>query len=125
MATGIVGYKGQIHFEAAAPLNGALAALSSDMPRTEAVAEVAHLIDTSIHSHYRLYAGNYVAYDELWGAGCMTEHYTPDERETFNRYVQQQVAKIDLPQKDEPFLRERILEMYANPVRNFLKAKAL
>lgn len=125
MATGIVGYKGQIHFEAAAPLNESLAARLSELPRTEAVAEVAHLIDTSIHSHYRLYAGNYVAYDELWGAGSMTEHYTPDERETFDRYVRQQVAKIDLPQKDEPFLRERILEMYANPVRNFLKAKAL
>ena len=125
MATGIVGYKGQIHFEAAAPLNDALAARLSDMPRTEAVAEVVRLIDTSIHSHYRLYAGNYVAYDELWGGGSMAEHYTPDERETFDRYVRQQVAKIDLPRKDEPFLRERILEMYANPVRNFLKAKVL
>ena len=26
-----------------------------------------------------------------------------------------QLAKIDLPNKDEAYLRERILEMYANP----------
>ena len=33
-----------------------------------------------------------------------------------------QLAKIDLPNKDEAYLRERILEMYANPVRNYLAA---
>ena len=34
-----------------------------------------------------------------------------------------QLAKIDLPNKDEVYLRERILEMYANPVRNYLAAQ--
>lgn len=34
-----------------------------------------------------------------------------------------QLAKIDLPNKDEAYLRERILEMYANPVRNNLAAQ--
>ena len=31
---------------------------------------------------------------------------------------------VDLPQKDEAFLRERILTMYANPLINQLEAKA-
>jgi hypothetical protein len=34
------------------------------------------------------------------------------------------MAKIELPNKDEAFLRERMLTMYANPVRNYLKAKS-
>lgn len=35
-----------------------------------------------------------------------------------------QLAKIQIPNKDEAFLRERMLTMYANPVRNYLKATA-
>ena len=35
-----------------------------------------------------------------------------------------QMAKIKLPDKDEAFLRKRMLTMYANPVRNKLAADA-
>jgi hypothetical protein len=28
--------------------------------------------------------------------------------------------KIELPNKDEAYLRERLLTMYANPLRNYL-----
>jgi hypothetical protein len=41
----------------------------------------------------------------------------------FEQYLQEQIAKIDVPDKDEAFLRERMLTMYANPLRNFLKVK--
>jgi hypothetical protein len=34
------------------------------------------------------------------------------------------MAKITLPNKDEVYLRERMLTMYANPVRNQLSAKS-
>jgi hypothetical protein len=33
------------------------------------------------------------------------------------------MAKINLPNKDEAFLRERMLTMYANPVRNLMAAQ--
>jgi hypothetical protein len=32
------------------------------------------------------------------------------------------MAKINIPNKDEAFLRERMLTMYANPLRNHLAA---
>ena len=83
-----------------------------------------HIIDKAIHSHYRLYPGNYVAYDSLWGKGAMTQHYTAEEKAAFEAYVQSRLDKIDLPGKDEAFLRERLLEMYAYPVRNQLIALA-
>jgi hypothetical protein len=34
-----------------------------------------------------------------------------------------QLAKIEIPNKDEAYLRERILTMYANPAINFLAAQ--
>ena len=36
------------------------------------------------------------------------------------KYLQGQIARIDIPNKDEAFLRERMLTMYANPARNSL-----
>ena len=33
------------------------------------------------------------------------------------------MAKINIPNKDEDFLRERLLTMYANPVRNYMAAQ--
>jgi hypothetical protein len=43
--------------------------------------------------------------------------------ERFEKYLAGQLAKISIPDKDEIFLRERMLTMYANPVRNYLKTK--
>ena len=124
MAAGITGYKGRIHFEVAEPIDSALDAIPATTPRAELAAEGGHIVDKAIHSHYRLYPGNYVAYDALWGGGAMAQHYTAGEKETFDRYVQSRLDKIDLPGKDELFLRERLLEMYAYPVRNQLSALA-
>lgn len=45
------------------------------------------------------------------------------DKQRFEQYLSGQLAKIQLPNKDEAFLRERILTMYANPVRNKLAAQ--
>ena len=42
----------------------------------------------------------------------------------YNKYLAEQIAKVDLPNKDEAFLRTKILEMYANPLKNYIKAHA-
>ena len=44
--------------------------------------------------------------------------FTAEEQATFEKYLEGQMAKISLPQKDETFLRQRMLEMYANPLIN-------
>ena len=43
----------------------------------------------------------------------------------FDAYIESRLAKIDLPNKDEQFLRERLYEMYNNPVLNYNKANKL
>jgi hypothetical protein len=83
-------------------------------------------MDSEIHRGYRLYPCNYIAADMLAQLAHESHepyesyeaHYTPADRERFEAYLDAQIAKITLPQKDEPFLRERILTMYANPLRN-------
>lgn len=123
MQTGIFGYKGRVHFQTAACINDELEALRG-LPKTEVFTRVSELIDRHIHASYRLYPGNYVAYDWLNGESRMADRYTPEEKAKFEAYVQKKLDLIDLPDKDEAFLRKCILTMYVNPVVNHLKAVA-
>lgn len=124
MQTGMMGYKGHIHYEVCEPISAKLeATLSPEADRQTVIEAVAAIIDQSIYSHYCLYPGNYVAYDEMEGTNkYLGDKYTAEQKATFDAYVEKQIAKIDLPNKDEAFLREKMLLMYSNLVRNYLKA---
>jgi len=75
--------------------------------------------------NYHLYPGNYVAADMLDGLDQFAHSYSTREKEQFAAYLKQQLDKIDLPDKDEDFLRKRMLEMYANPLKNKIKAETV
>lgn len=123
MQTGIFGYKGHVHYHAAPCLDEYLDSLDPDMPKQDIYNKVAAYIDQQIHRNYRLYPGNYVALDLLEGTEAYTDQYTAEDKAKFEKYIQGQLAKIDLPNKDEAYLKERLLTMYANPVRNNLAAQ--
>lgn len=123
MQTGLYGYKGHVHFQAAPCLNSELDSLEErQLPKNEFFAAVSAAIDREIHRGYRLYAGNYVAYDLLTGGDRFASTYTAEEKERFEQYVSGQTAKVDLPDRDEDFLRRAMLVMYSNPLINHLKA---
>ena len=123
MQTGIFGYKGHVHYHAAPCLDEYLDSLDPDMPKQDIYNKVAAYIDQQIHRNYRLYPGNYVALDMLEETEAYTDQYTAEDKAKFEKYIQGQLAKIDLPNKDETYLKERLLTMYANPVRNNLAAQ--
>ena len=117
MKTGIFGYKGHVHYHCATPVNTWLDELK-DLPRNEFFKTLAERMDKEIHRGYSLYPCNYIALDELEGTTSHAGHYTRQDKTRFEQYLQGQLAKINIPDKDEAFLRERMLTMYANPVRN-------
>ena len=123
MKTGIFGYKGRVHYQSAECMNDFIAALPADMPKNDFYTAIAQEIDRRIYTNYRLYPGNYVAIDLLQGGNTHAHRYTAEERATFEAYLAGQLQKIDMPGKDEAFLRTKILEMYANPALNQLKAE--
>ncbi len=123
MQTGLYGYKGRIHFHTTPCLNDELETLrEGNLPKNNLFTAVSELIDRRIHAHYRLYPGNYVAYDLLEGKNRFASVYDAAEKVRFEQYVEQQVAKVELPGKNEDFLRHALLTMYANPLKNQLKA---
>ena len=121
MKTGIFGYKGRVRYTCAAPINTWIDELS-DLPKTEWFKALAERMDQEIYRGYTLYPCNYIALDELEGTNTHVDHYTKSDQERFEKYLAGQLAKIQLPNKDEAFLRERMLTMYANPLRNYLNA---
>ena len=123
MKTGIFGYKGRVHYHCGTPINQWLAELDG-LPRNEYFQQLSQHIDQEIHAGYRLYPCNYIALDRLEGTSSHADQYTSKDIERFNKYLAAQLAKISIPNKDEAFLTERMLTMYANPVRNYLQAKS-
>lgn len=120
MRTGIMGYKGEVHYHCAPCIDGFLDNLSPDIPKTKVFDVIAEHIDKEIFRNYRLYPSNYIALDMLEGNEAHAGRYTADDKAAFEKYLQGQIARIDIPNKDEVFLRERMLTMYANPARNSL-----
>lgn len=121
MQTGIFGYKGRIHFQTGPCINDELEALRG-LPKTEIFTRVSEIIDHHIHKNYRLYPCNYIACDMLDGSLSMSEHYTAEDKIRFESYLQKKIELIDIPGKDENFLKNCILAMYANPAINHLQA---
>ena len=120
MRTGIMGYKGEVHYHCAPCIDGFLDNLSPDIPKTKVFDVIAEHIDKEIFRNYRLYPSNYIALDMLEGNEAHAGRYTADDKAVFEKYLQGQITRIDIPNKDEAFLRERMLTMYANPARNSL-----
>lgn len=123
MKTGIFGYKGRVHYHCAAPINTWIDELG-DLPKTEFFAALSKRIDRELHANYCLFPCNYIALDELEGTKKYAQHYTEADKKRFENYLKGQLEKVKIANPDEKFLRERMLTMYANPLRNYLKAKA-
>lgn len=122
MQTGIMGYKGHVHYHCSPCIDEYLQTLDPEMPKNELYATIVRHIDREIHRHYRLFPNNYIAHDLLTGTDEQTAHYQPADKVNFERYLAEQLEKITVPQPDIAFLRERILTMYANPLRNYWAA---
>jgi len=116
MQTGILGFKGKIVYTFGQKLVNELDALQS-LPRAELFASLAQLIDKQIHFNYAVFDTNRIAYDLLFPEKA-AGGYAPEVAAQFETYLNQQIDKIDLPDKDIPFLRHKLLEMYSNPLIN-------
>ena len=107
MHTGIRGKKGHVVYRLTPSINPEIDALLEKHPELreapvhDQLQSVCDIIDRHIHSGY-----------EIFKRG--TE---------FDAYIESRIAKIDIPDKDDAFLRDKLLEMYRNPEINYSKVK--
>ena len=124
MQTGIMGYKGCIQYSFTPCINDELAHLEGVCDRATILQETCQIIDRHIHLNYRIYPGNYVAYDMLYKCNRFAEQYTAEQKENFEKYIQGQIAKLgEFSIEDYQFMHEKMLLMYSNPLKNKLEAQ--
>lgn len=119
MQTGVMGYKGKVVYSIAGEISAEIRSLASVISnRNELVAATARLIDNHIYRNYEIFTVNKIAYDLLLQSEKYAAGYSLMEKLDFEKYLEKQIEKIDLKDKDVDFLRIKLLEMYANPLRN-------
>ena len=106
MSVGIKGQKGKVVYRLTPSINHEIDCALAERPelltlsRNEQIQFVCQLIDSHIHLAYEIY-----------------------ERGTeFDEYIDDRLKLIHLSNKDNVFLKERLYEMYNNPVLNHNKA---
>ncbi len=124
MRIGITGYKGRVVFRFGQTVNNVLSVKKySPNNRTEVLEDVANSIDEEIFKNYHFFTVNYIAYDLMTGNNLFADKYSEEDVKDFYSYLDKQIEKVDLPNKDADFLRGKIIEMYANTVKNHLSVK--
>lgn len=110
---GLTGQKKRIHITAGKVLDVELDAISnSNEPLNKQFQQLASVIDSCIHSDYKLWPTNYAAYDMLHNTKKYAAYYSEKELRQFERRVER---RIDI--KDTVAV-SNFLAMYANPVVN-------
>ncbi len=106
MRTGIEGWKGRVVYRLTPSINHDIDRMLEQfpyykgLPIKDQIEHLCFIIDQHIFQGY-----------EIFKRGT-----------DFEDYLQSRLAKIDIPNKDEKFLSERIHEMYENPVLNHQKS---
>lgn len=128
METGLLQPKGRVHFEIGECINPAIEPLKDDTDKVEVVKRVCAIIDCDIHCGYKIFPINYAAYDLLHCSDTYRDQYSAKELADFEEYVDRQIDKLDIPDisaEDRAYLREMMLTMYANPLKNKTNANSL
>lgn len=125
METGILQFKGHVHFAVCECINPALEELRDVTDKVEIVRRVCAIIDREIHTAYKFFPLNYIAYDRVNHTDRFASEYTPQDVEQFDAYLNKQIDKVDLPDitpEERAFMIDAVTDMYANPLKNYLKA---
>ncbi len=123
MQTGVMGYKGRVVYTITGDINKELVNIEKTViNKKDYLSTIAQLIDKRIHANYTIFENNKIAYDLLFKTDQFSHDYTMMDKLDFERYLEKQIEKIQIVDKDDDFLMLKLLEMYANPLINHLEA---
>ena len=125
METGLLQFKGRVHFQLTPRINTKLDEIGEFGDNNKAAHHVGCLIDQAIHRSYQIFEINYVSYDILNGTDRFKSKYTPEKKEETIAYLNSQLDKVDLQDitpEEREYMWQMMLTMYANPLKNKLKA---
>jgi hypothetical protein len=117
LLSGVMGQKKRIHIQIGDILKTEIEEIKGGLSNSnKQIQALAQVIDDSIIKNYKLWPTNYIAYDILNKTKIYSNLYTADEKSLFERRLE---MRIDA---ENPVALQGLLDMYANPVVNKLKA---
>lgn len=125
METGLMQYKGKVHFQLTPRLNSKLDQIGEFPDNNSAAKHVGCLIDQAIHRSYEIFDINYVAYDLLHGGNRFARRYDESKKQEAMDYFNRQLDKVELDgitAEERDYMWHMMLTMYSNPLGNKLKA---
>jgi len=126
METGLLKYKGRVHFAICQEINPGLEPLTESSDKVEIIRHACSLIDNEIHSSYKIYPVNYYAFDQIEQSTRFSGEYTDAQANEYKEYFNSQLDKVELDNvtpEERAFMLQTMLNMYANPLRNQLHTK--
>ena len=111
---GLFGHKGRINFVVGKPVIGELDLIPINLSTKEKISEVCKLIDLQIYANYKLFPNHFIAFDKLENSNEFVNHYSPEQKKLFLRYLGKKSIIKDVPKEK---MMNYLLQIYSNPVK--------
>lgn len=118
MIAGLTGYKGRIHISIGSVILDEFDEIIHHDTSKEQFSSLAATIDEQIQRNIKLWPSNFIAYDMLMNLNAYQQEYTEEEKRQFIEYIESRLQKNLLL---DPESKERLLSIYANPVKNKIR----
>ncbi len=112
---GVTGAKGHIHMAVGMPLSEEIPAILGAGHYSDKIGELASMIDASVHDNFKLWPGNYFAYDQLFTTDKYVDRYADHDKERLEGRKEEVLNGLE---GDPKVLENYFLRIYANPVVN-------
>lgn len=111
--TGIMQFKGGIHFTFCQLLSDDEISACSLMEKNERFKSLGEVMDRKISSNFHLWPNNFIAYDLLLSSNRFADRYSVAQKQKFQEYVAFKTADYEGDVKE---LEKIFISIYANPV---------
>ncbi|MEI6275651.1 MAG: 1-acyl-sn-glycerol-3-phosphate acyltransferase [Prolixibacteraceae bacterium] len=119
MVSGLKNQKGRIHIQFGQPIaEDVLHRIAEEHSMNERLRLLAEQIDIEIYKSYKLFPGNYIAYNLYFKTSKYSNKYNESEKEAFLELTHQRLKLVNEDIEDSMILW---LKMYATPVYNYEK----
>jgi hypothetical protein len=112
---GLTQPKGRIHLSIGNEINHYLNEFDEKETLNFNINKLTGIIDAEVYKHYKLWPGNYIAFDILNDCHKYGAFYNYSKKEEFLKYMETEIKGIE---GDRKAIEELFLGIYANPVIN-------
>lgn len=123
IVTGVTQQKGNIHLNIGTPLSEREILQAGECDKNDRYQKMRHAVNKRVIMGYHLWDTNYIAYDALENGEEYAHMYTPEQKESFEEYMQIQMDSVE-SEIDRKELKEILQQIYAGPVYSKKKIEA-